>query len=244
MPNARLKLSLYLISLFFVFCCPGLLAFSAEEKLTELISKEVCSRNSFLESARIIVEFKNKTQLSELNQLLSPEGGSYFLKLRPSSQTRLLGDLVVPLMIEKGKEIFKYNLSLKISAIKKVVKTTALLKKYSLIKSSDVILAEGNLAELPRDVFFDIQDVLGKETAFTVPANRVLTAPLVRNIPDIKKDSPVNLEVSLGNIFIKTQVIALSDGYVGKKILVVNPTMKKKLEGVVKDQQTVVLRLN
>lgn len=195
-----------------------------------------------LKDAKININFKLPAQIEELKKIFS-RSKVVKISLNAGAPSRLLGEQVWPLVFGQKPDAQGMNLLVKVDAYKKVVKTKQYLKRFSIISEDALSLEVANLAELPGDVFFDLKEVVGQEAVFGLPQDRAITSSMVRFIPDIRRDALVNLLVKSGNILLKTQVIALTDGYLKKKILVMNPKTKRRFEAAVLNKEWVELKI-
>ena len=72
-----------------------------------------------------------------------------------------------------------------------------------------------------------------------IPAETILTEEIVESIPKILRESIVPIMVDLNGVNVRAAGVALSDGYVGKKIKVINQRSKKTLVGIVTENGAV-----
>lgn len=209
--------------------------FSQEKDLKILdsfLTEEILKITPALKNTRLEIVYKSPLQKKELVQIFNAGAGTK-LFLRKPLGSRVLGEQIIPLVIENGSQKTEFNLAVKINAWRHVVKTNRHLKRFSVVNLEDLFLAEENLTELPEDIFFDTDEIIGKEAVFSLPKNQVLTGTLVRIIPAIRKGEEVSVKVLAGQIILNAHALALSDGYQKNKILLLNPKTKKKFEAVV-----------
>jgi flagella basal body P-ring formation protein FlgA len=225
------------IGLLFVFCLvflnfigagACLAGSSALTPLTDFLSAEIFKSAARLEGSRLKFDFILPSQKEDLENFCKDRPGLRFT-LRKKISAWPLSQQIIPLTVTSGADKKDLDLFLKVSAWKKVLKSGQYIKKGTVFSSGQLLASEADLSVLPENVFFDEKEVLGQEAAFSIPAGRILTGPMVRPIPEIRAGRELTLLVYSGSILLKIPAVALEDGFLGRPVLVVNPRNRKRI---------------
>ena len=143
-----------------------------------------------------------------------------------------------PAMIEKHEYLRKT----KKHSIPKNTKKVFILKysklKGDTIKKSDLVLSEKNKA-MSNGAFNNLQSILGKRLKKSMREGAVLKANHLK--PDwlVHKNQRIIIEHSIGEISVKMEGIALSNGAKGDRVLAKNISSNKIIEGFVKSAKKI-----
>ena len=143
-----------------------------------------------------------------------------------------------PVMIEKHETLQKT----KKHSIQKNIKKVFVLKysklKGDTIKKSDLVLSEKNKA-MSNGTINDLQSILGKRLKKSMREGAVLKANHLK--PDwlVHKNQRIIIEHSIGEISVKMEGIALSNGAKGDRVLAKNISSNKIIEGFVKSAKKI-----
>ena len=122
-------------------------------------------------------------------------------------------------------------------------KTVAVLKKPitagQVIEASDVEMKAIPVGRIRSDMVTDASQLIGKAPARSISPQRPLREHEVGAPAVIKKNSVVRMVYSRGGIELAAQGMALSDGELGRSILVKNISSNKTVAALVKSADTV-----
>ena len=106
------------------------------------------------------------------------------------------------------------------------------------IEKTDLILSEKKTI-LSTRAFNDLKSVLGKRLKKSLPKGAILKANHLK--PDwlVYKNQRVEIEHKIGEIYVKMEAIALSNGEKGDRILVKNVSSNKIVEGFVESSRKI-----
>ena len=110
--------------------------------------------------------------------------------------------------------------------------------KGDRIEEADLILSEKK-AILSNAAFNDLKSVVGKRLRRSLQKGAILKANHLH--PDwlVHKNQKVIIEHKIGEIYVKMEAIALSNGVKGDRILAKNVSSNKIIEGFVEDTRKI-----
>ena len=110
--------------------------------------------------------------------------------------------------------------------------------KGDRIEETDLILSKKK-AILSKGAFSDLKSVLGKRLIKSLQKGATLKTNHLK--PDwlVHKNQKIIIEHKIGEIYVKMEAIALSNGAKGDRILVKNVSSKKIVEGFVEDSRKI-----
>jgi flagella basal body P-ring formation protein FlgA len=110
--------------------------------------------------------------------------------------------------------------------------------KGDRIEKTDLILSKKK-AVLSKGAFSDLESVLGKRLIKSLQKGATLKTNHLK--PDwlVYKNQKIIIEHKIGEIYVKMDAIALSNGAKGDRILVKNVSSKKIVEGFVEDSRKI-----
>ncbi len=108
-----------------------------------------------------------------------------------------------------------------------------------VLKDKDFVMARMNLSKLPKEVFDEGKEILGKEAVRNIPqgemfSNKTLTIP-----PIIREGNKVRIVYKSALLSAVATGIAMEDGGISQKIKVKNDSSNKILEGYVEGEDLV-----
>ncbi len=87
-------------------------------------------------------------------------------------------------------------------------------------------------------------DISSYVTSRVIPAGAVILKKYLREPPVVWKESPVRVQIISGALVLETNGISKKDGMVGDRVHVLCPTTGKRLTGIVKSPDLVVVELH
>jgi len=167
--------------------------------------------------------------------------GKITYSVEPLKNTDFKGSVPLPLHF-KVNGIFQKRIlvTADIEVLAEVVVTKRPLRRNRRITEDDIEMREKNLAELPRNIIFDCEEVLGKRAKRNIDANRVLRSGLIEFPPLVKRGDVVQLIAESGGLRITTLgMVKQREGRRGERVRIENIDSKKSLYGRVLDAKTV-----
>lgn len=120
-----------------------------------------------------------------------------------------------------------------------LVTTARPLPRHHVITASDIRIKNFNLTRLPRQVFRNQGDIIGKRTRRPLRANTLIHAYEVEALPLIRKGDVIMIRVESPLLHITTIGEAIENGYRGETIRVKNLSSQREVHAVVVDPKTV-----
>lgn len=164
------------------------------------------------------------------------------LDLTAASDRSMLQNTVVNVAC-RGTRPWRIYVPVKIALFSPVVVANKSLEHNKIISEDDVRLEERNMAKLHREVYTDIDEVIGKQAKHRIMAGKVMTANAVQMRKMVKRGDTVTLIAQTGVVSVTTVAHAQQDGALGDKINVKNQTSKRLVEAVVIGEDRVEIRL-
>ena len=167
--------------------------------------------------------------------------GKVTYSVEPLKNTDFKGSVPLPLHFKVNGSFQKRILvTADIEVLAEVVVTKRPLRRNRRITEDDIEMREKNLAELPRNIIFDCEEVLGKRAKRNIDANRVLRSGLIEFPPLVKRGDVVQLIAESGGLRITTLgMVKQREGRRGERVRIENIDSKKSLYGRVLDAKTV-----
>ena len=200
-----------------------------EEILSDFLYNTALKGNS---SARI-------KSLGVPDRIILPKGDITY-RVSPPKNTHYVG--LVPLSIEfsvDGEVQKKVRSNATIEMMVDVVVAKKPLQKHKPITEDDVVLYKMDLADLPGNVFMDLEAVLGKRTRRAIGSNTVLRTDLIELPPIIQRGDIVVVVAESNGLRITALGKAKRKGRLGDRIPVENFDSKKILHAEIVDSRTV-----
>lgn len=169
-----------------------------------------------------------------------PEG----LKVRLSRNTRLMGEIPVPIPLYKGDRIYRTIFPrMNIRAYGQVLVTKTRIGKGEELGEDNIEIQRKPLKDLPNAPLTDKQAAMLAKARRDIPPGTVLTSGLI-NLPSvIKSGSMVKVQVVCGDLTVLGNGLALSDGQIGQLVKLRNPDSKREFSGRVVSENLVEVRL-
>ena len=167
--------------------------------------------------------------------------GKVTYSVEPLKNTDFKGSVPLPLHFKVNGSFQKRILvTADIEVLAEVVVTKRPLRRNRRITEDDIEMREKNLAELPRNIILDCEEVLGKRAKRNIDANRVLRSGLIEFPPLVKRGDVVQLIAESGGLRITTLgMVKQREGRRGERVRIENIDSKKSLYGRVLDAKTV-----
>jgi len=167
--------------------------------------------------------------------------GKVTYSVEPLKNTDFKGSVPLPLHFKVNGSFQKRILvTADIEVLAEVVVTKRPLRRNRRITEDDIEMREKNLAELPRNIIFDCEEVLGKRAKRNIDANRVLRSGLIEFPPLVKRGDVVQLIAESGGLRITALgMVKQREGRRGERVRIENIDSKKSLYGRVLDAKTV-----
>ena len=174
------------------------------------------------------------------DRVILPKGKITY-SVKPVKNTDFKGSVPLPLHFKvDGRFQKRILVTADIEVSAEVVVTKRPLRRYRRITEDDIEMREKNLAELPRNIIFDYEEVLGKRAKRNISANSVLRSDLIEFPPLVKRGDVVLVVAESGGLRITTLgMVKQREGRRGERIRVENIDSKKSLYGRVLDAKTV-----
>jgi len=107
------------------------------------------------------------------------------------------------------------------------------LDKGAVIRSEDIQIVRANLATLPQDVTFNIDEVVGRRALRGIMSGETIRKSDIDIPPVIEKGKIVSMIYSSGGFTARATGIAMRDGIEGEKIELKNERSNKIVKGKV-----------
>ncbi len=107
------------------------------------------------------------------------------------------------------------------------------LDKGAVIRGDDIQIVRANLATLPQDISFNIDEVVGRRALRGISSGEAIRRSDIDIPPTVEKGKVVSMIFSSGGFTAKATGLALQDGRVGEKIEVKNDRSQKVVKGTI-----------
>jgi flagella basal body P-ring formation protein FlgA len=116
-----------------------------------------------------------------------------------------------------------------------VLVANRLMKAGDVITADDITFEKQDINHLTDGFFKDEQAIVGLAVLHSLNSGTVFNRRNTKAIPVIKKNQTLSLAIKTDGVEILMQGIAKSDGYLNQPIKVLNPSSKKIIDAIVKD---------
>jgi len=157
---------------------------------------------------------------------------------------QLLGRTVLPvrLLDASGGQLGRYGAVTLVSAEAPLLETRRLLLQGDVVSPADLKQRVSDAQAQPVGAVRELSGVIGKEVVTTLPEGTVLSASMVRGIPDVRRGTLLTGVLTRGTLGFKLKGEALSDANIGQKIKIrLQIGERRVVEGHVVDAKTVLL---
>lgn len=142
-----------------------------------------------------------------------------------------------------GPRSWRLRVPVEVTVRRALVVTAVPLERGKVLAAGDVILADRVVAAVPGGYLTSTGAAIGQVLRRSLPAGAViapvqLTAPVL-----IRRGQQVTLEAKSGAIAVQMAGIARADGALGEIISVENPSSRRVLQGVVRNEKSVEIRV-
>jgi flagella basal body P-ring formation protein FlgA len=142
-----------------------------------------------------------------------------------------------------GSRPWRLYVPVRVSVTKTLLVAAVPLERGKILAASDVILAEREVGALPGGYLTAPEAAVGRVVRRAIPAGAAV-APGSLEIPVlVRRGQPVTLEARSGAIVVQMAGVARADGALGEMIAVENINSRKVLQGVVRNEKSVEIRV-
>ena len=197
-------------------------------------------RDSILANPSWQVDFTIK-KIRVSHDVILPKGKVDYRIFVPKSN-KIRGQMLIPVQI-KVDGIPRKNLSAAVRMVfyKKVVVTKRPLKRSQLITENDVRIKKIAHNKFPYNLFYTLEDVLGKRTKRKIDADVILRNDLLE-LPDlVKRGDVVSIIAESDGLSVRTLGKAKNSGHEGERIRLINLDSKRVVYGRILDSRTVMV---
>lgn len=142
-----------------------------------------------------------------------------------------IGNVIFPIEVITAGSSQKIFVRARVEVFKNIVVANRRIKRGDEIGVEDLALESRDIAVLPQKYFEEIFQVANTEAKTTIPRNSTIFEWMIKEVPLVHRGEEVAILVTAPNLLLKTQGVALEDGYLGKKMKVKSKESKKTLEG-------------
>jgi len=173
------------------------------------------------------------------DSVLLPKGNITYEVVFPKNRD-FLGTLPLSIVFKvHGSYEKRVWATVTIEVFKEVVVTKRRLRRFQVIKESDIEMKRMNLAGLPSNVVRNIDQVVGKRTKRLVNALEVLRNDMVEYPPLVKRGDVVTIIAESEGLRVTALGIVKERGHKGERIMVSNFDSKKEVYARILDSSTV-----
>lgn len=169
-----------------------------------------------LEKQIILPACTTAIDISMTSQLVAKQANSVTLSCRESPQWNIF----VPINIKVFTDVLIAN---------------RLIKMGELLSASDTTYEKQDKNNLPDGFFKDQGEINGLAAKHNISAGSIITGKNTKQLPIIKKNESVSLLIKTGGVEVQMIGIAKSDGYLNDTIKILNPSSKKVIDAIVKN---------
>jgi len=212
-----------------------------KQEMAEVIEDYVVAKYPAWAGLDIQITFKYAEKL--FRSLEELEGEAHIKVLETYKDLKPVGNVIIPMEVTAEDFSRKVFVRAKVEVFKGIVVADRLIKRGEEIQSEDLKLEERDIALLPQKYFESLDQIVSAEAKTTIPKNSTLFEWMAKKIPLIRRGDKVTIRVSASSLLVKSEGVALSDGYLGKKMTVKRKDIKKSLEGIVVSANEVEVKL-
>lgn len=208
--------------------------------LKKTVMRHVLKRLPDMTTSNIVYQLKNPQQLA----VIPARAHRYEFEINPKAS--LMGQTIIPCVFydRHEQQVQKKRLYVDVDCMGPTIVTSRLLRKGTVIVSSDVRVVRSSLHTAPARYLDSLEDVVDHEVIRTVPEGAVLTTWTVQPKPLIRRNKKIFLLTDRSNVQLRVRGVALEDGQQGQVIRVKTLLDKSKMmKGTVKDHETVQIEL-
>ncbi len=212
-----------------------------KDTIVNLVEKsiyEYFSREFNLTEQAISVGFKRIPELKHLQEdqqlRLSNHKGRY----EPGYQTVWLN------VYENNILKKKFPVSFDITIKQKVVVAKRKINRGQKLTADLVEITEQSVGSKLNNALISLDEAYKRQSSRFIKPGVIITHDMVKLPPAVKNGEKVELKVNSGNLSISTAGIVKEDGVIGEEIKVICESTGKKLEGIIKSPELVVITTN
>jgi flagellar basal body P-ring formation protein FlgA len=235
------KSFLYLLVFLFSFSSNAfgeITPYQIENKIKEQLTERVKLDYINIPISKIDISFLDKLEF------LPPKITNF--KITIKSNDKYVGNISIPVTFYDSNNniLDKIFIQTKISVYSTVFKTKKVIDKGKVLKLQDIFPSQISIRSKPNNLIFNINNIIGKETKFTIGKETTLVKSMISAIPDIRRNDKITIIYNNNNLELKLKGLALNNGSVGEKIKVKSFFRNKIFEGEIIDSKYVAVNLN
>ncbi|NOZ74632.1 MAG: flagellar basal body P-ring formation protein FlgA [FCB group bacterium] len=170
--------------------------------------------------------------------------GSVTLTVTPTGTLLDVGYQTVWVEVRKKKLLLDRSLiSIKVGLEMDVLITKVRIPRRQTISSDQLIVKHQLITDSYRQLVDPHEKIGDLVSSRVIPAGRILMKKYLREPPVVWKESPVRIQIIAGDLVLETSGISKKDGKLGEQIHVLCPSTGKRLTGIVKSPDLVVVEL-
>lgn len=165
-------------------------------------------------------------------------------ELRVSLPEKSLGLTLVPVTLISEKGSRQVQVQTLIKAYDRVLVTRQSVNRLQSLSDSCVKISEEEVTSYVlagKETCKAPEQIYGKRSKSFLKPGEMLTADMLEPVPDVLKDQVLSLIVEKENLSVKLTVKAITEGFIGNTIQVLNPKSNTVLLARISDKQGVVL---
>lgn len=174
------------------------------------------------------------TRINVPGEIALPEGRLSW-NIREKDHPIYIGNvsLILDLFVDE-KLVRRLSISGVINIKREIVRSIRQMGKGDIIGREDLVLDNEESMYPDKNIFTDIDSILGKRAVRTIKAGSVITYGMVENPALVKRGNPVLIKAENDTIKITTKGKVLEDGCEGDHVKVVNISSGKEIYAIVK----------
>jgi len=166
----------------------------------------------------------------------------YRVRLKEASQGSIPGRSSFFMQIQReSRSPTSHWVSADIEVVRPVVAAERPLSSFHVVTAEDVKLVPHHLVRKGERYAFSIDEIVGKRVRRAVPQGAPILLGMVEDVPIIRAGDRVTLIVEGDGMEITTTGEAKENGYLGRRVAVINVESKKMVYGKVRDASSVVV---
>ena len=142
-----------------------------------------------------------------------------------------------------GARPWRLFVPVRVSVYRTLAVAAVPLERGKVLAAGDVILAEREVGATPGGYLTTVDAALGRALRRNVAAGAMLAPTLLESPLMVRRGQSVTLEARAGAITVQMAGVARSDGALGQTIPVANTSSRKIMQGIVRSEKIVEIRL-
>lgn len=212
-----------------------------EGKILKLIEDFVVAKHPEWRGAKTSVTFSHADKIFE--NLRGLKGEASFKILEVYGEIKPVGNVIFPIQVAAGKSTSKIFIRSRVEVYKKVVTAAKYIKRGGGIEPGDLALEDRDVSLLPQKYYENLAQVISTEAKTAIPLRSTIFEWMIKETPLVHRGDKITIKVLGPSLVVKTEGIAMEDGYQGKKIKVSAKNSKTTLDGIVVSAGEVEVKL-